>query len=411
MRRALRWLGVLLVAAFAGAVGFAVWLLRPGAPPPPLAPIVAQVETGRTEGGVSWMHGIGPRNFGPCIRVLAIDGGGTRGIIPALILQEIEKRTGQPIYRSFDLIAGTSTGAILALGLTRPSDADAREPAYTAADIVRFYEEHGAEIFPHWPPAVRALRRIFRPAYDVDTLEQIYATFFSDVRLQEALTNLLIPVYDIEDGRRVWFTALGTHSQVLMRELVRGATAAPTYLPPARIYTHARNPAKSAVAAVDGALFANNPAQTAFEAAQTLRAGNDKSVLLLSLGTGATRRPAKFEEAWGWGVLGWMDPLLEIAYSDPSIDHALRLVMEPKHTYVRLQPDLGSPAIALDDSAPATLARMREATRRYMSANAQELEYLLTMMALPRSPQCGPKVGADYERPEGPRPSAGTAKR
>jgi predicted acylesterase/phospholipase RssA len=410
MRRALRWLGVLLLAAIAVAGGFGVWLLRPGTPPPALAPIRADTETGRTESGVRWVPGIGPRTFGPCIRVLAIDGGGTRGIIPALILQEIEKRTGQPVYRSFDLIAGTSTGAILALGLTRPSDADAREPAYTAGDIVRFYEEHGAEIFPHWPSAVRALRRIFRPAYDADTLEQLYAMFFSDVRLQEALTNLLVPVYDIEEGRRVWFTALGAHAQVLMRELVRGATAAPTYLPPARVYSHARAPAKTSVAAVDGALFANNPAQAAFEAAQTLRAGSDTSVLLLSLGTGASRRPAKFEEAWGWGILGWMDPLLEIAYSDPSIDHALRQVMEPKNTYVRLQPDLGSPAIALDDSEPATLSRMREATLRYLSANAQELEHLLTMMALPRSPQCGPKVGADYERPEGPRPSAGAAR-
>ena len=74
------------------------------------------------------------------MKILAIDGGGIRGLIPALVLAEIEQRTGRPICSLFDLVAGTSTGAILACALTRPRPM----PADRLAAI---YEEEGPEIF------------------------------------------------------------------------------------------------------------------------------------------------------------------------------------------------------------------------------------------------------------------------
>src|SRR5437763_10829280 len=81
----------------------------------------------------------------PVRTILSIDGGGIRGVIAALVLAEIERRTGRPIADLFDLVAGTSTGGILAVGLTIP-DGDGR-PKYSAEDMVRLYEAHGAEIF------------------------------------------------------------------------------------------------------------------------------------------------------------------------------------------------------------------------------------------------------------------------
>src|SRR4249919_3567713 len=81
------------------------------------------------------------------LRVLALDGGGIRGVIPATLLAEIEKRTGKRIAETFDLIAGTSTGGILALGLTTPDSNDASKPRYTAEDLVGMYAEKGSAIF------------------------------------------------------------------------------------------------------------------------------------------------------------------------------------------------------------------------------------------------------------------------
>src|ERR1700685_3528229 len=79
------------------------------------------------------------------VKILSIDGGGIRGIIPAIILSHIEKLLQKPIAKLFDLIAGTSTGGILALGLTKP---DAKgEPQYSAADLASLYVSEGARIF------------------------------------------------------------------------------------------------------------------------------------------------------------------------------------------------------------------------------------------------------------------------
>ena len=78
--------------------------------------------------------------------ILSIDGGGIRGIIPAMILAEIERRTGCRTAQLFDLIAGTSTGGVLALGLTVP-DEKRKRPKYKASQLVSFYEEDGKEVF------------------------------------------------------------------------------------------------------------------------------------------------------------------------------------------------------------------------------------------------------------------------
>ncbi|MEO1088356.1 MAG: patatin-like phospholipase family protein, partial [Acidobacteriota bacterium] len=78
-------------------------------------------------------------------KILAIDGGGIRGLIPALVLEAMEEKTGRPVSEIFDLVAGTSTGGILALGLVRPGDGGG--PAYSAADLAELYERRGGQIF------------------------------------------------------------------------------------------------------------------------------------------------------------------------------------------------------------------------------------------------------------------------
>jgi patatin-like phospholipase/acyl hydrolase len=79
-------------------------------------------------------------------RVLSIDGGGIRGIIPAIVLKRLEELTGRPTSDMFDLLTGTSTGGIIALALTFPSS-DGGGPRYSAADLVQLYESKGPDIF------------------------------------------------------------------------------------------------------------------------------------------------------------------------------------------------------------------------------------------------------------------------
>ena len=80
-------------------------------------------------------------------RILSIDGGGIRGVIPAVLLAEMEKRTERPVSELFDLIAGTSTGGILAAGLSVPDLANPAVPKFTAGRLLALYEKRGEEIF------------------------------------------------------------------------------------------------------------------------------------------------------------------------------------------------------------------------------------------------------------------------
>ncbi|MEL7495719.1 MAG: patatin-like phospholipase family protein [Cyanobacteria bacterium J06554_11] len=79
-------------------------------------------------------------------KILSIDGGGIRGLIPAMVLAEIERRTEQPISESFDLIAGTSTGGILALGLSKVDQQG--NPQFSTEALSELYKENGKRIFP-----------------------------------------------------------------------------------------------------------------------------------------------------------------------------------------------------------------------------------------------------------------------
>jgi len=144
------------------------------------------------------------------IRVLSIDGGGIRGVVPAVILGEIERLTGKPIAESFDLIAGTSTGGILALALTVPGP-DGR-PRYSARDLIALYEKEGSRIFGrpkwHW---LRPLRILLEEKYPADGLEAVLAEYFDDCRLKDAVTEVVVTSYETE--RRLPFFFKSRHAK------------------------------------------------------------------------------------------------------------------------------------------------------------------------------------------------------
>src|SRR5260370_14802556 len=121
--------------------------------------------------------------------ILSIDGAGIRGIIPAVVLAEIERRTNRPIAELFHLVAGTSTGGILAVGLTVPG-ADGK-PKYTAQDMIDLYVKHGAEIFTKvwWRPAVSL---VAGAAYPPGPLEGLLKQYAVEPRLSEPATGVLV---------------------------------------------------------------------------------------------------------------------------------------------------------------------------------------------------------------------------
>lgn len=382
-------------------VGFAELIRVPNPPPFP-------VEAGTLPmplRGVTWLPGIGPRTYGACTRVLAIDGGGMRGIIPALILAEIEKRTGKPIAGQFDLIAGTSTGAILALGLSRPADSDVTKPAFAANDLVSFYREHGKDVFPSSFSLLRKLRWVFSPKYYPAKLEALLNQYFGDVQLQEGLTRVLVPAYDIGSQRRIWFGPESSPT-LLMRDVLRGAIAAPTYIPPVRFAVTKDISSKGYVALVDGGLFANNPSYEALSRGGALRPMDndhrDDSLLLLSLGAGSNAKDYSFEETWRWGALGWVNPLLEIALDVRPNEAEVEHLMQGKY-YERLQLDFKGKAPELDDSSDWAIGELTKQTQKLIDEEKDKIDLAVLLLSLPRSPQCPMEIGLDREPQTGPR--------
>ena len=162
-------------------------------------------------------------------KILSIDGGGIRGIIPAMVLAEIEEMTGVPTAENFDLIAGTSTGGILALGLSRPDDeGNAR---FSAEDLVDIYENRGREIFDRsfWK-GVTSVGGLTDEMYSHAGLEDVLGIYFEETLLGDALTNTMVTSYDIEAREPIFLRSWRPeYAEVSMRDAARATSAAPTF--------------------------------------------------------------------------------------------------------------------------------------------------------------------------------------
>jgi len=229
--------------------------------------------------------------------VLCIDGGGVRGIIPAKLLQEIEKRTGKPIAECFDMVSGSSTGAILAAGLTAPDPKNPKKPKLAAADLLNLYLNHSPEIFPN--SRYKQLLHLVPGAngfYDAKPLEDALLRSMGDVRLKDALTHILIPATDIKKYRPVWIKHLKGQKDpehwgsMYLRDAVRASATPPTIFPVKYVHTYPNDnvpSVKERHAFIDGTFFAGNMSRRAYVEAKKI-APPDAEIVVLYLGTGYT---------------------------------------------------------------------------------------------------------------------------
>jgi uncharacterized protein len=244
-----------------------------------------------------------PGPGGRQLRILSIDGGGIRGIIPAKVLARIEELTQKPIAELFDVVAGTSTGGILALGLTCPGPGGA--PLHPATDLVDLYVKKGAAIF------TRSLfteeEKFLEPKYRETALEEALADYLGDARLKGAVTRVTVTAYETERRRPFFFRSVRAaadpeHYDYFMRDVARATSAAPTYFAPHKVAT---SPEPDYYSLVDGGVFANNPGMCAYADA-LVEVGARPDVVMISLGTGSLTRPLQYDTIKRWGELQWI---------------------------------------------------------------------------------------------------------
>lgn len=306
-------------------------------------------------------------------KILSIDGGGVRGIIPAVVLADIEQRAGKPVSELFDLITGTSVGGMLALGLTVPNRDGA--PKFSAKAFGELVKRDMPTIFkPTFLMKLPFGQFLYR-RYSERGMENVLENYFGDARLSDALTNVLVPSYEIENRSPEFFRnphsrkgevpdtekqkhdGTPPHKNIYMKEAARATSAAPTYFVPKKIAS------LPGYAFIDGGVFANNPAMCAFAEAKALFA-DEEEFLFVSLGTGATNAPIAAADAVKWGHIGWARSMFDIMMdgSSDTVDYQLRQVVPPvngRKRYFRFQAQLdGYGTEKLDNIDPFNLDKL-----------------------------------------------------
>ena len=262
--------------------------------------------------------------------ILTLDGGGIRGVYGAHVLARLEDTLGAPVRERFDLIAGTSTGSILA------GAASTNIPMKTLADLFesqadRIFSRRRFSLFP-----------FIRSRYSAHPLERVIGEYVPEVTMGEVSTPLMITSSDISTGgvhvfKSRYLEDLGEpymrDGQVRLRDAILASCAAPTYFDPRQVGQYLL---------ADGGLWANNPTIIAvIEALSKFRQplGN---IRVLSVGTGRT---ASFYTRRGaWGLLtGWGGSKLVsyvLGLQSQASTNMAKLLLGDRH--VRLDPEIKS---------------------------------------------------------------------
>lgn len=213
-------------------------------------------------------------------RILSIDGGGILGTFPAAFLAELERELDRPVGSYFDLIAGTSTGGILALGLGM---------GMRASEILKLYENRGSDIFGgnrgtfanFLAGKLRCVRWCFRNKYDLKHLRKVLRDVFGEKRIGEAKTRLVVPAWNpLAKSVHIYKTAhhprLKTDYRSSVVDAALATSAAPSYFQ--------RHVTRHGVGLVDGGIWANNPVAVAVVEAIAVLGWPRESLHVLSLG-------------------------------------------------------------------------------------------------------------------------------
>ncbi|XP_048565553.1 patatin-like protein 2 [Triticum urartu] len=318
-----------------------------------------------------------PPSQGRLITVLSIDGGGIRGLIPSTILACLESKLQEldgpdaRIADYFDVIAGTSTGALVTSMLAAPGEN--KRPLFEAKEINKFYLDNGPKIFPQrsWgllTPIGNMFGAVMGPKYDGKFLHDKIKSLTNDVTVADTVTNIIVPTFDIKYLQPIIFNTYEAKVDPLknahLSDICISTSAAPTYFP-AHYFT-TRDPTGKQpdreYHLIDGGVAANNPTMAAMSmiTKEVLRRNPDfthgkpaeyNNYLIISIGTGSAKMAEKYTapDCAKWGVLRWLydggfTPLIDI-FSHASADmvdiHAAVLfqALRIEKNYLRIQDD------------------------------------------------------------------------
>lgn len=341
-------------------------------------------------------------------KILSIDGGGIRGIVPCVILKAIEARLGTPIHENFNLLAGTSTGGIITLGLN--SKNPQTDKAYSAEEMLDLYRNKGTAIFSYrpknlisWVGGFFGLGVLTDQPYDETQLESLLKAYFQDKSLKDCLSDVLVTSYDLETGRPYYFSSRlaksGVDSDTELRIIARSTSAAPTFFNPSVIESNNKD-----LALADGGVFANNPSILAYAEAKELYKAhladdntpvmrgealvsrgfdanvaaddNDLPFFMLSIGTGYCSKPLNGHDLTDQHSYKWLSHISDILMrgvaesTHYSMQYLLPNYSDSSKRYIRLNVPIPKEHIEMDNASPENIAALEEIANNFVLQNS-----------------------------------------
>ncbi len=349
--------------------------------------------------------------------ILCLDGGGMRGIIPATILNLLEQKLrslgdDRPLYSHFDLVAGTSTGGLIALALTAPSSRESLLPQqqpvtdessitsrqrrargyidiYPGPDIASIadiYLKYGKVIFPKNSSFLQMnkIGHLFNQKYDDSSFLQLLKNIFGELRMWDALVPTMVVTYDCGKDQAFMISSYG-RGNILMRDAARATSAAPTYFSPLTINDEILG---EKVTLIDGGVVANNPVLYAYMEAKRLYP-DTKRFHVLSLSTASTPYLLEADKT-NPGVMGWMDPAKGAPLYRVYASSQMRTSSDIASVigdleYVRIHGEIGK-KVRLDETDPVLLNEMIQVAHNMYNKQEKEItEFLLPLAERPSS--------------------------
>ncbi len=329
-------------------------------------------------------------------KILSIDGGGIRGIIPGMLLVALERKlkreSGDPdaaIADYFDFFAGTSTGGILTCLLLCPDELNPSRPKFSAKEALDLYVSHGSEIFKAgFFRRLIAKFGLLSERYPSVALERVLQTYFGEIKLSQLLKPCIITAYNIELRKTHFFrqqTAIvrGDPRDFYLRDVCRATSAAPTYFSVAEIYSMSgtRYPL------LDGGVFAPNPSMSALvEVTKAYNQTKINDIHILSLGTGRSRKAYDYEHFKKSRAISIGPALIDImmsgaAESSDFFLEQLYISADKATQYVRIEPrNLHSVSEGLDAASHSNIQKLIALGDRMVSENNDVLNELVAWL-------------------------------
>lgn len=316
-----------------------------------------------------------PRASHSTVKILTIDGGGMRGMIPATILAYFEKKLGRPLHEVFHVIGGSSIGGILSVSLTNPKlegyhHTLSKTALFKASELPDVFYREGSNMFKkRWLP-------IFSK-YNNASRGEVAHRYFQDQTLNNTLTPTVVTTFDYLSSRVKLIKSWDKSEIFYTRDCVLATSAAPYYFYPKLLYSVNADAQSKRYLLGDGGLTINDPTAEIIQAARELYPTVSKYEVV-SLGTGFVKEPFYRGLIRSSGlVMGFSEELVDLYFKGQSAitqDYMGKLF---PGKYWRLNPLISSAHTAWDDTSFSNLHYLQQTTEEYLKANSRAIDQII----------------------------------